>query len=367
MATSYEAGSESREDSSQGYTMQRRPNFQTIAWFNDLRKRTALDLEPPYQRRSVWNQSFKDYFIETVLLGLPAPAIFLYQDISPDGNTVQHVVDGKQRLTSLFEFIDGKFPVAEDSQLQQFRGTYFVNLPDTTKKEFWSYILLVEYVPSDDEEVIKGIFDRINRNTVKLTPQELRHARYSGEFITSAEALTEWMDSTLGKNFPRIVQASRKQMKDVEFVSYLLLLTEEGVKGYSQDDLDKAYADRDESWEQKIAVDDEFRTVIRAIRDIVRACAGTVDLENSRLRNQADFYSLYGALMQLSRQQQLPDPQDVCGKLANFLSLLSDEVAITESKDVKDYLDAARSASNDKGPREKRIEVVVRAIQGNLR
>lgn len=137
---------------------------------------------------------------------MPAPAIFLYEDISPTGSTVQHVVDGKQRLTTLFEFIDGRFPVADDSKLEQHRGAYFSGLPDDVKKLFWSYIILVEYVPSD-EETITGIFDRINRNTAKLTPQELRHAKFSGEFISAAESLSEWMEATLGKNFPRIVQA----------------------------------------------------------------------------------------------------------------------------------------------------------------
>jgi uncharacterized protein with ParB-like and HNH nuclease domain len=83
----------------------RRHNQQTIAWFNDLNKRGLLDLDPPYQRRSVWNQSYKDAFIDTILIQYPSPAIFLYQEISPDGETKLHVVDGKQRLTAIFEFV----------------------------------------------------------------------------------------------------------------------------------------------------------------------------------------------------------------------------------------------------------------------
>lgn len=346
--------------------MQRRPNFQTIAWFNDLRQRKTLDMQPPYQRRSVWNQSFKDYFIETVLLGLPAPAIFLYEDISPEGSTIQHVVDGKQRLTAIFEFIDGVFPVGDESKLEQYRGVYFASLPDVMKKEFWSYILLVEYVPSDDEDTITGIFDRINRNTAKLTPQELRHAKFSGQFITTAETLAEWMEVTLGKSFPRIVQTSRKQMKDVELVSLLLLLTEEGVKSYSQDDLDKAYADRDSDWEHKLRVEEEFRAVIGSIREAIGACVGRFDVETSRLRNQADFYSLYGALLELRREGQILDAGSLCEKLQQFVTLLGEEEASPHSADLKNYLDAARSASNDKGPREARIGVVKKALTDSL-
>ncbi len=343
--------------------MQRRPNFQTVAWFNDLRQRGTLDMNPPYQRRSVWNQTFKDYFIETVLLGLPAPAIFLYQDISPDGHTVQHVVDGKQRLTALFEFIDGRFPVAEDSKVEQYRGRYFISLPDPIKKEFWSYILLVEYVPSDQDEVITGIFDRINRNTAKLTPQELRHARFSGEFISTAENLSTWLESTLGAAFPRIVTTSRKQMKDVELVSYLLLLTEEGTRGYSQDDLDAAYAARDAEWDRKIEIEDEFRATIVNIKELLSQDGDGTELETSRLRNQTDFYSLYGAMLELRREKALPPAKETVARIVAFVRELAKEDE-PHNKSVSAYLDAARSASNDKGPREIRIGVIKKVILG---
>ena len=58
----------------------RQMNFQGVGWFWDLYQRELLDLDPPYQRRSVWSQPYKDYFIDTVLNGYPAPAIFLYQE-----------------------------------------------------------------------------------------------------------------------------------------------------------------------------------------------------------------------------------------------------------------------------------------------
>src|SRR6266576_1644084 len=105
--------------------MPRRHNFQTFSWFNDLNKRELLDVDPPYQRRSVWNQRFKDYFVETVLLGYPSPAVFLYEEIAEDGRTIYHVVDGKQRLTTLFEFVKDGFPVSEASPLVNLRGQYF--------------------------------------------------------------------------------------------------------------------------------------------------------------------------------------------------------------------------------------------------
>lgn len=206
--------------------MSRTINFQTISWFWDLYNRGLLDLDPPYQRRSVWNQDYKDYFIDTVLNGFPAPAIFIYQEITPEGVSKVSIVDGKQRLSTLFEFANNKFPVYEDATIERFRGKFFKDLDTQTKQNFWKYQFAIEYLPSSDEQVIGNIFDRINRNVSKLTPQELRHAKYSGIFITSVEELNTWMFKYLdakNENFPRIDPRYKKQMKDVEMVAQLLL------------------------------------------------------------------------------------------------------------------------------------------------
>lgn len=74
--------------------IERRHTTQNVAWFWDLYKRQLLVLDPPYQRRSVWNQSYKDYFVDTVLLNYPAPAVFLFEDISDEGVGTYAVVDG---------------------------------------------------------------------------------------------------------------------------------------------------------------------------------------------------------------------------------------------------------------------------------
>lgn len=335
--------------------MSRRHNFQTVSWFYDLASRGLLDLNPPYQRRSVWNQDFKDYFVDTVLLNYPAPAIFLYEDISADGRSLYHVVDGKQRLTTLLEFIRGEFPVSERTSNRNARGMYFASLDDNTKKQIWSYQFLVEYIPTDDEEMINAIFDRINRNVAKLTPQELRHARLDGDFIRTTEDQSEWMAESLPPNFPRFVAQSKKQMKDVEFVALLLLLIEDGIKGYSQDALDEAFTSRDSAWDNKHQTIKSFQEAISFIEKVLRSRGDPKGLASSRLRNQADFYSLFGAIHELLQEGRLV-PEDVAGdRLAQFLQLVDDEEARSADAELTAYFDAARSASNDKGPRERRI------------
>ena len=108
---------------------ERRQTTQSIAWFWDLYKRDLLELDPPYQRRSVWSQSYKDYFVDTILLDYPAPAVFLYEDIDDDGIAEYSVVDGKQRLSTVFEFLRGEFPVSDAASVTSLRGLPFTDLP----------------------------------------------------------------------------------------------------------------------------------------------------------------------------------------------------------------------------------------------
>ena len=124
------------------------------------------------------------------------------------------------------------------------REKYFEQLSRDEKTAFWTYQFPIEYLPTNDETIINGIFQRINKNTARLTRQELRHARFGGLFIGAAEDLAEQMSKALPENFPRLESQSRKQMKDVELVANLLLSLEEGIKGYSQDELDVAFSDQ---------------------------------------------------------------------------------------------------------------------------
>ncbi len=342
--------------------MGRKQNFQPIAWFYDLYKRDRLDLNPPYQRRSVWNQAFKDYFIETVLLEYPAPAIFLYEDISPDGVATYHVVDGKQRLTTIFEFVDNLFPVSDSSSRSELGGRYFKDLNDDTKKTLWAYQFSVEYLPSTEDAVVNNIFDRINRNVARLTPQELRHARYDGVFITAAEDLAMWMQKTLPQGFPNIADRSRKQMKDVEFVAQVLLLLEEGPKGYSTAQLDDAFAARDTDWEAGDDVISRFRMTVEYLRDILDMTPEGPSLSRSRIRNQADCYSLIGAIDGLERVKRKPTSIVAAAKLQRFVQDVENELVRGTCEDVGAYYEAARSASNDSTPRQVRVDIMKKVL-----
>ncbi len=338
----------------------KRQNFQTIAWFNDLNNRGLLDLNPPYQRRSVWNQSYKDYFIDTILLEYPSPAIFLYEEIDESGITTSHVVDGKQRLTTIFEFINGDYAVSEKATKANLRGKYFQDLDSNIKNNFWRYTFSVEYLETNDENIINNIFDRINRNVSKLSSQELRHAKYNGEFITTCEELTTWMFETLPENSLSIY--GKKQMRDVEFVSQLLLYTEEGYKYYSGDDLDKAFDKRDSEWSKKEEVVQKFKNTILKINELF-TIANNQSIRN-KFKNQTDFYSLFTAIQELF--ESLPVTQDIKNSLEKFIEVFSDEGRRESNPEILSYYDYSRAATNQVQSRKGRGEVLKKVILNQI-
>ena len=322
-------------------------------------------MDPPYQRRSIWNQPYRDFFVDTVLNDYPCPAIFLYENITPDGIAKYSVVDGKQRLLTLFEFANNAFPVASDASIAKYRDKYFKDLDDDTKRSFWRYQFAVEFIPSEDETLINTVFDRINRNVAKLTRQELRHAKFSGAFISKVEELSEWTFSTLPKNFPFIQASSRKQMRDDEFIAQLLLLIEEGPKSYSQDTLDEAFSSRDPQWEKMDEVVLEYRKIIETIDQIVRNDS-TGELARSRLKNQADFYSFVAAISSLSKRHHPIVVAEAFRRLRRFIEVVEDEHDRSVFPQAQSYYNASRAASNDAGPRQSRINTMVGILSGSI-
>ena len=340
--------------------MIRKQNFQTIAWFWDVKNRELLDLDPPYQRRSVWNQPYRDFFVDTVLLGYPAPAIFLFEQISTEGKATYHVVDGKQRLSTVFSFIQNEFPVFDQAAKSNLRGLYFRELPDDVKREFWTYQFTVEYLPTDEDGTINNIFDRINRNTLRLSRQELRHAKLNGTFISECERAAELLESKFGDAFPRIAPQQRRQMKDVEFAAGLLLLLEVGPKGFSADGLDEAFSSRDDEWSEQDDVIAKFTQTVERLESIIDQARGG-EVKTGRYKNQADFFSLFGALSTVPEQTDL---SEAAQRLFDFAEVVSDETQRELDVKASEYYEAARSASNDSGPRETRIQIISRILLG---
>jgi hypothetical protein len=267
--------------------MQRRPTIQDITWFLDLHSNEQLQLNPAYQRRSVWTLKDRRFFLDTIFNGYPCPAIFLHKRIPEAGRATYDVVDGKQRLETILQFSTND--IALDSRFADGRlaGRKFRDLDEQSRYKFWNYVLPVEYLEfaPDETGAVNEAFDRLNRNSRKLEPQELRHARFDGWFATTVE--TECLEP-FWREMGVVTNARAKRMKDAQFLSELfLVMIERQQFGFDQDHLDGMYAKYDDPDEEGVELDTEafdnnlaltkaFLTDLNNVNGCVRATGPTV-------------------------------------------------------------------------------------------
>lgn len=139
-----------------------------------------LILEVNFQRKSVWDNRQKCELIESILMGLPLPIFYLKQQ----NDSTYVVVDGKQRLTTLFEFLQNKFQLKSLKILTFLNGKKFQDLindygiykTQLEDYQLYSHVIL----PPTPDKILFDIFDRVNRGGTKLNKQEIRNALYHG-------------------------------------------------------------------------------------------------------------------------------------------------------------------------------------------
>lgn len=150
-----------------------------------------LILEVDFQRRNVWSPKQKNELIESVLMGLPLPIFYFKQQ---DNATIA-VVDGKQRLSTLFDFIDNSFALKDLQILSFLNGRYFKDLVgeygvyQTQLEDYQVYSHVI--LPPTPDNILFDIFDRVNRGGTKLNKQEIRNALYHGPGLDSISKITK--------------------------------------------------------------------------------------------------------------------------------------------------------------------------------
>ncbi|MGK5551627.1 DUF262 domain-containing protein [Actinomadura kijaniata] len=145
--------------------------------------REIIDISPSYQRRLRWTRKKKSLLIESFLLNIPVPPIFLFER---DYNEYE-VIDGRQRLESIRGFLANEFSLTGLEYWPELDRKKFTDLPPVLqrgllRRTLSAVVLLAETLESqqDDLDVRHVLFDRLNTGGVRLNPQELRNALHPG-------------------------------------------------------------------------------------------------------------------------------------------------------------------------------------------
>lgn len=261
----------------------------------------SLNLAPPFQRKSVWNDRDRRKLIDTIVKNYPFPAIFFYRR-QEEGRLVYDVIDGKQRIESILRFTNRIRGKRFDAQLQfsdaDEPGTYDWTKIERERKQHIITGYKVQVIEVDGElgDVVQ-IFVRINLTGKALTSAEKRHAHYyrNSHFLRAADKLATSLARDLKRN-KIITEGQIVRMKHVELMCDLLLSVHRGTVISKSSAL------------EKVMTSDEMsrRDVSHATRSTASAVRRTLqiftNIFETRFRNLVDFYSLVFLVSRLQHE-----------------------------------------------------------------
>jgi hypothetical protein len=256
-------------------------------------KGEVLNIRPEYQRRLRWTTPQKSRLIESLLLNVPVPPIFLYEAESAR----YEVMDGQQRLNAIKEYLEGDFALSGLQVLAPLNGLRYSRCPPRIKRALdrSSLSAIVLLLESDNDllagstftisDIRRFIFDRLNTGGAKLNAQEIRNAIYPGLFnraivemarlprftqIFSIPPYTEADPSEYYENLERQRNTLYATMGDCQLVlRYFALNDPENIRGSMKSMLDRAMESRMEfSEEQADEVTQEFTERLEAAYSI---------------------------------------------------------------------------------------------------
>lgn len=319
---------------------------------------------PAFQRHYVWDIKRASKLIESLLIGLPIPQIFLYES----GKNEFLVIDGQQRLMTLYYFFNGRFPKKEkrselraifdehghipdeimqddtyfqrfnlrldglvDGQENRFNGKNYQTLGDSQMALNLATIrnMIIKPVANEDEEdgAMFEIFNRLNSGGMNLTPQEIRMSLYHSKFNVSLIKLNEnpvWRNVILGK------EVVDMRLNDVEAILRTIAMV------HSRKDYKNTISGFLNTFSNatKSFSDDEIAFFHELWDSFMRACKG---LETEDFRTGANrlsitlFESVFYAACRSSVEKGVVDIQPITSEFINILK--SDEIFIESSTD----------------------------------
>jgi hypothetical protein len=277
----------------------------------------TLDINPWYQRRSVWQTSQKSYLINTIFEQKPVPSIYIRQQIDLDNErSIKEVVDGQQRIRTIISYRNDEFGAKHPAHRGRVR---YSGLTNPQKTAFLSTALSVGFlIGATDQDVIE-IFGRINSVSKTLNPMEKLNALHSGEFKQfclnqAVSRLPFWRQTGL------FTANDIARMIEVQFVSDLAINLIEGLIDYSPKKIANYYQRYDEEFALEEDITRRFDLIFSKLASIPAS-----DFSDTIFRSAQNAFSLM--LVIDSMREAAPDS----AKIRNVMRDI--DAAVTAASD----------------------------------
>jgi hypothetical protein len=165
--------------------------------------------QPEYQRGFVYDEAQSSKLVESALIGIPIPTIYLCEE--QDGR--YSVIDGQQRITSFVKYLKNEFKLKKLEELSDLNGKCFKDLDKVLQKRLKTSLLSTIILTKESQELKYDIFARLNQGSIALTPQELRNCIYRGAF-------NDFLEDTAvhNKYLPSLFISENKRKKYQEYI-----------------------------------------------------------------------------------------------------------------------------------------------------
>jgi hypothetical protein len=355
-------------------SLSHRPETRTITDLVSLYEDGFLNLNPGFQRQSVWSERDRAKLIDSILRNYPLPAVFLYRR-EEDGDIIYDVIDGKQRIESILMFMGrmrGRF--STKTQLPNQPEPELVDWNRLGRRRLQllvtGYRIPVIEVDGDLGDII-DVFVRINSTGKALTSQEKRHAKYyNSDFLREADRLARRFEDFLKKN-GILGQSQIARMKHIELVCELMLSLHQGDVINRKVALDRVMAARGFS-------DSQTRSASKKTASALNRLARMFPrLRTTRFRQLTDFYSLVVLVAKLEAEGAILTDRRLNGLAWDLLAEFAmgvDQVRENQRRalgvkphqeSARDYLLTVSQMSDDVHQRRKR-EAILRGLIGSL-
>lgn len=272
----------------------------TINEFLLIFRNRQMNLEPGFQRKSVWSTIDRRRLIQSILSNYPVPCIFLYQR-NHRGRIVYDVIDGKQRLETILMFTGiGRFRSHRfDVRLDLGHGLEWFDWSElrrdhTARHQFETYKIQTVEITGDLSDIV-DLFVRINSTGKRLTSGEKRHAKfYNSPFLKESESLVSKFQKYLLQE-KILSQAQIDRMKGTELFAELLMSIHNGGPINKKTSLDRAIGNESVNGNTLYRLSREFVATVNLLKRMFP------DLRQTRFHNTVEFYTLFMLVWEMNR------------------------------------------------------------------
>lgn len=261
--------------------------------------------DPDYQRSYVYNPARASKLIESVLMNIPIPTIYLCQE----DDESYTVIDGQQRIMSFVKFLQNEFELTGLEEFEQLNKNKFEDLDKVIQRKIKNTPLNTIAIAKESKELKYEIFARLNQGSVKLTPQELRNCIYRGPFNTMLEKVAKnkqlpflFHDENTRKNYQERILRFFALKNFMDYKSSMLKTMNSFMETH-QNDAPKTIKDYEKQFTKTIDIisqilgDNAFCGIDRQTNTITNKFSGSVydsiiipfsSYDNSKLMKKAD-------------------------------------------------------------------------------